>query len=622
MKPSILLIIIVIMCGVPKLSAQQKSPQSLKDIYLDAEYFFVNEEYEEALFSYNTILKRGYSNNANINYRVGQCYLNVPGSKHLATAYLEKAVKNVSDKYVEGSLHEVKAPLEAWFYLGNAYRINNRLDKAIEAYEKYKSLIGSKAGVAYRLANKEIEACKNAAEMMQHPAYVYFMDLKAPINSPSKDFFPAVSGNDSVMVFNRSQKFYDAIMYSKRVNNKWSEPINITADIQSDGNQYVSSLSYDGTELFLRKEDSFEANIMVAHFENGKWSVSKPLNKNINTKFWEGNACVSKDGNTLYFSSNKSGGVGALDLYKSVKQKNGEWGPAENLGKTINTEFNEDEPILTENGKRLYFVSQGHKTMGGYDIFYSDLGEDGKWKEPVNLGFPINTTDDDLHFYPILNGKIAYQGLYSKEGLGNEDIFLLQLSSDFETKTMGNEENLVDSSTTVALKRIEVPQENVVRELPADVEKVLVKEDTAAVAVDNIVLHPIFFDFNSIVLNDNAKRDLNYMILVLQKYPEMDITLQGNTDAKGSDTYNKVLSENRAKAVRDYMIENGIDEKRLTIMGLAKGNFIAINQNDDGSDNPIGRKFNRRVDLKITNPPKNVVITELIKIPNELKVKH
>ena len=409
-------------------------------------------------------------------------------------------------------------------------------------------------------------------------------------------------------------------MYCTKVNNKWSDPVNITADIQSDGNQFVSSLLTDGTTLFLRKEDNFEANIMVSHFEDGKWGASKPMNKNVNSKFWEGNACISKDGNTLYFSSNKTGGVGAMDIYKSVKLKNGEWGPSENLGKLINTEFNEDEPVLTEDGKRLYFISQGHNTMAWYDIFYSDLGEDGKWKEPVNIGFPINSTDDDMHFYPIKNGKIAYQGLYSKTGMGSEDIFQLQLSSDYESKFLANEEVPKDSSAGKVLNRIEAPQENVVRELPADVEKALIKEDTTAVAAVDIILHAIFFDFNSAVLNDNA-RDLNYLINVLRNYPEMKLTFQGNTDSKGSDAYNLILSENRAKAARNFMVQSGIDADRLTIVGLGK---IILSQSTKMMTDPIilsEGNITGGSTCKIINAPNNVVITEQLKVPKELRIK-
>jgi tetratricopeptide (TPR) repeat protein len=468
MKRPLLLIWAFILVLMPV--GAQKTTQNLKQLFLDAEYFFLNEDYEEALYSYNTLYKRGNTDNANINYRIGQCYLNIPGEKNKAIEYLLKATSNVSSKYQEGIFKETKAPFDSWFFLGNAYRINNQLDKAIECYEQFKQRVGVKNSVAIKIADKEIRACDTAQMMMKSPVYLKTNNLGRPINTSSKDYFPVVSGDESIIVYNTALKFYQAVFFSKRVNNKWTTPLNVTAELQSDGDQYASSLAYDGTELYLRKEDNFEANLMVSKYENGKWAKSKPLNKNINTKFFEGNCSVSKDGLTLYFSSNRAGTIGAMDIYKSERKPNGDWGGAVNLGKPINSEFNEDAPCITEDGKRLYFVSQDHGTMGGYDIFYSDLGSDGRWKEPVNVGYPINTTDDNTFFYPIKNGKVAYIGVYAKEGFGKEDIMRIQLSE-------GNDELMAEQPVEEKKELLPPAQvKPIVRELPPDVEKVLTQE--------------------------------------------------------------------------------------------------------------------------------------------------
>ena len=621
MKQSLLIILAVILCSIKPLSAQQKTTQSMKDIFLDGEYFLANEDYEEALFAYNTILKKGYSENANINYRIGQCYLSVSGSKHQAPEFLEKAVRNVSKNYVEGSFRETKAPLEAWFFLGNAYRINNDFDKAIEAYKKYESLIVSKTDIGYKLAEKEIDACKLASEMMLKPVYSSYINLGAPINTSAKDFFPAVSGDESVMVYNTSQKFYDAIMFCKKVDNKWSTPVNITSEIQSDGNQYISFLSYDGNDLYLRQEDNFQANILISHYENGRWTPSKPLGKNINTKFWEGNACVSKDGQTIYFSSNKKGGSGAMDIYKASKLGTGDWGIPVNLGNVINTEFNEDAPVISENNKRLYFISQGHNTMGGYDIFYSDIDSAGQWKTPVNLGYPINTTDDNLHFYPSKDGKVAYQSFYSKEGLGHEDIFKVLLEPSAAEPTLAID-NLKEEGNTkeVVLQKIEAPKDNIIRELPADVEKALMNLDTTK-STESVVLHSVFFDFNSFELSEGSIKELNNVALVMKNTPELRIIFIGNTDSKGSYTYNLNLSKRRAEAVKKYVLSKGVTAANISINAIGKSNFIAINNNSDGSDNPDGRKFNRRVDVKIAKPLTKPIIIEKVQVPEKLQIK-
>ena len=147
---------------------------------------------------------------------------------------------------------------------------------------------------------------------------------------------------------------------------------------------------YDGTILYLYKTDNFDGNIYSAEYVNGNWTPIKKLNKNINTKFYESHAAISSDGKKLYFTSNRDGGYGGLDIYVSEKDASGDWGPAINLGNTINTPYNEDTPFITLNDSLLYFSSEGHNGMGGYDIFRSDKSEAG-WNAPENLGFPVNS---------------------------------------------------------------------------------------------------------------------------------------------------------------------------------------------------------------------------------------
>ena len=189
------------------------------------------------------------------------------------------------------------------------------------------------------------------------------------------------------------------------------------------------SLNRDGTELFLYKTDNYDGAIYSSKFVNGAWTPIKKLNKNINTKFYESHASISSDGKKLYFTSNREGGKGNLDIYVSERDATGDWGPAVNLGAAINTPFNEDNPFITENDSVLYFSSEGHSSMGGFDNFKSQKIE-SVWKTPVNIGYPINTTDDDKFFQPVNNGKNAYYSMttdYKKKeifyiGMGSTDV--------------------------------------------------------------------------------------------------------------------------------------------------------------------------------------------------------
>jgi len=213
------------------------------------------------------------------------------------------------------------------------------------------------------------------------------------------------------------------VMFSRLIDGKWSSPVNITPDLQVDGTIYVSCLSADGKTLLLSLGDSYNSDILSATFDGTKWSKAVKLNKNINTKYWESHASISDDGNWLVFSSDRPGGFGGLDIYVS-KKENGDWGPAINIGPEINTTLNEDSPFLINNSKTLFFSSQDHESIGGYDIMKSDKMSNGLWDKPKNLGYPVNTPDDNIFFMPVSGGKAGFISVYREgEGYGKQDIY-------------------------------------------------------------------------------------------------------------------------------------------------------------------------------------------------------
>ena len=435
---------------------------SEKETFEDAEYFFASEDYSEALSAYLRLYKRGFQDNANINYRIGICYLNSSTEKDKAASYLEKAVKNVSEKYNEGSIKETNAPFDAYLYLGNALRINMQLDQAIEAYQKFISLSPVKKEKAKKTnldkdwAKAQIESCKRAKTAILKPVRIKTVPLNKPINTSSANYDPVVTSNEDKLIYITHQKFYDAIYEVKKVKGIWSDPVNITPDIQSDGNQYPCFLSQDGKTLLLSKQENGNSDIYISHFEDNKWTPSEPLNKEINTKYWESHACISPDGKTLYFTSDRPQSKGGTDIFVSEIGKNNDWGPVKNIGNEINSEFNEESPFITEDGKTLYFSSQGHETLGGYDIFYSTKNDSGKWSKPVNLDYPINTTDDDLFFVPVKNGTYAYQALYLKKGAGDLDIVRMEIFSKDHPFKFGIQGNIADMVTKAKPDKISI----------------------------------------------------------------------------------------------------------------------------------------------------------------------
>lgn len=394
----------------------------------DAESWILFEDYREALPLYQELIGI-YPENSNFKYRIGQCYLNMPGEKEKAISFLEDAVKNINPEYREGSFRETGAPYDALYYLANAYRIDNRLDKAVSTYklfmEKLDPEIYDTTVVAF-----QIQSCLNAKDLMSSPVYIREDNLGNNINGSSSEYNAVVSDDETMMVFSKSLPFYDAILYSTRVNGMWTEPRNMNELLKIDRNIYPASLSGDGRVLYLYNSENYDGNIFTTTYSDGTWSPVTRLNDNINTKFWESHAVVSHDNKKLYFTSNRKGTLGGLDIYVSRRDSTGDWGPAVNLGPVINTIYNEETPFLSRDDRTLFFSSRGHLNMGGHDIFYSSLLDNGEWSVPMNAGYPLNTTDDDVFFVPLNQGHEGYFSKFSPSGFGRQDIYRLEIFSN------------------------------------------------------------------------------------------------------------------------------------------------------------------------------------------------
>jgi hypothetical protein len=389
-------------------AAFSQSSEEMKKIFEQAESYYIYEEYDLANQLYILL---DSPDNMNIKYKIGTCYLNISGEKEKSIPYLEEAVKTATYDSKTNSFKETKAPLDAYFFLGKAYMINNELEKALAIFQTFNKLATdtkSKGGMQnLEYIEQQIQACKNAIKYKANPVIFYKTALGNDFKLGSINDNAAVSYDGNTIVYTERRGLVNALFYSKKEFGKWMPQIEITAEIKAGEDCSSCSLNYDGTELFLYKTDNYDGAIYSSNFVNGAWSPIKKLNKNINTKYYESHASISADGKKLYFTSNRPGGQGNLDIYVSEKTASGDWGPGVNLGPSINTPYNEDTPFITENDSVLYFCSEGHSSMGGFDNFMSKRSGSG-WKDPVNLGFPINTTDDDKFFLPANNGKNAY----------------------------------------------------------------------------------------------------------------------------------------------------------------------------------------------------------------------
>ncbi|HQB36776.1 MAG TPA: hypothetical protein PLI41_04440, partial [Bacteroidales bacterium] len=306
------------------LSAQDDIVQ-LQEHFLEAEYFFLNEDYQDALPCYLQLYEK-IPDNGNIAYRIGACYLNITGRKNLAIDYLEKASKNLSAKIKEGSITEYSAPYDALYELGKAYLINYQFDNAKEAFMRYSETLLPDDRENIDFINQQIKSCDIAKDYISKPVSFTEENLGPLFNDDKSNFNPVISADGKTFAFMVALKFYDAIMLSKLVGNKWSPPVNITPELQTEGDIYISCLSSDGKILYLSKDDNYNSDIFTSTYDGTTWGQTVKLNKNINTRYWESHGFVTEDGEQLIFASDRPGGFGGLDLYLS-KKVNGDWGP-------------------------------------------------------------------------------------------------------------------------------------------------------------------------------------------------------------------------------------------------------------------------------------------------------
>ncbi|MBN2861764.1 MAG: PD40 domain-containing protein [Bacteroidales bacterium] len=404
-----------------------QSKKELKEIFTQAESYYLYEEYDLANQLY---LLLENPENLNIAYKIGTCYLNIPDEKEKAIPYLEAAVKSASFNAKPASFKETRAPLDAYFFLAKAYMINNELEKGLSTLRTFSKLAGEiddkgKKGIQnLEFIDQQIEAINNAIRFQGNPAMISRKLLGKEFSEGSMNENPAVSYDGNTLVYTERRGMVNIILFSKKIRGKWQTPIDITSQLNAGEDCSSCSLNHDGTKLFLYKTDNFDGNIYSSDYVNGSWTPIVKLNRNINTKYYESHASISSDNKRLYFTSNREGGTGGLDIYVSEKDASGDWGFPINLGTSVNTPYNEDNPFITADGSTLFFSSEGHNSMGGYDNFKSSFTSDG-WDTPQNLGFPVNTTDDNKFLQPFNNGMNAFYSM--KTDYKRRDIFYIGL---------------------------------------------------------------------------------------------------------------------------------------------------------------------------------------------------
>jgi hypothetical protein len=406
----------------PYLACSQNGDESItKADPKKAEEKMLAGDYEDALADFME-LHAADPQNEKYNYNIGVCYLNCNGNKAKAVPYLEKIT------------HDPKHDPNADYLLGRAYQYAQRFDDAVSMFTKY---VTNGKGKEENLkdAGNQIQYCINAKERVKFPLDVKFENLGKPVNSEYEDYYAFVPLDESFIIFNTKRPV--AANESKAVNGEYPNVIMISEvsqgqyqqakrlDLQLPKNSYaeVIGLSANGNTLLLNiTEQKKTGNIFISEKDaSGKFSKPVMLDKHINSPHEEIAASVSAEGDVIYFTSDRPGGMGGTDIYISRKTPQGQWGLPQNAGSQINTPQNEDFPNISPDGKTLYFSSTGHTSMGGYDIFKVTLNDNGAWENPKNLGYPVNTPMDDYNFRISKNERYGYISAIREEGMGDYD---------------------------------------------------------------------------------------------------------------------------------------------------------------------------------------------------------
>ncbi len=643
--------------------AVAQSPKKIRSLFNEAESILLyNEDYEQALPLYR-MLADMVPDNHNYQYKLGICYLNTPGKVENAIPWLKKSSLATTLNY-SYSYKETHAPVDVFFYIGSAYHILNKTDSAVYYYKKFlqQSSRSQNPEMFYnRFVRQQIKNCAHAREMEQQPVRVRKEKMPEVINAFHKNMYPVISGNEKVLVYTAFPGSNQSIMCSNRKKHDWTRPVNITGELNAGDDSRATALSYTGDTLFVYKEEGGEADLWVSYHHDTVWTPMKRLGRNINTKYWESSCCLSTDGKTLYFTSNREGGVGGLDIYLSHRNEDGRWGPAINLGNVINTPLLEDNPYLTKDGKTLYFASQGHYNMGGFDIFYSKQKKSGEWSRPINLGYPVNTTDENRYYFPVGTGDTSLISLFNTDGdsPGNWDIYKIHIISPEEVTSIELRGTIVfddgarhpDTSLTVTISdTTETKIQTIVKPdsqglykkqlLPGTYlltfqskkykparETVIIpkKYPQSFLAVethlkpretdegDIFFIRSVYFGLDTFSLNLEAREHLIQLATLLKEYPSLKFDIAGMTDTTGTKNHNQRLSVKRAHAVIDFLNSMGIQKKRFTLRGIGEIKIIPLG---NGKVTKIpSPALSRRVEIRLIRPDTSIKYKEEYFLP-------
>lgn len=444
---------------------------SFKELFDEAADWLYKEEYNKALPILLDMEKMD-EENWNTLSSIGYCYLQTTYDKAKAIPYFEKVLsdyKHLTVNYQVGNHKEKNAPVEVLYWIGKAYHFNYQFDEALEKYNEYVDILDPDNEEMLAEVKTDIRITRNAIAYQEHPVDVK-LNVFDIINTQYSEYRPKINGDETEMYFTSRRPFgenplldedglyYEDIYYSKKENEKWTAPIRVDGPINTESHDACLYVSPDGLSMIIYRtssDNNNEGGIYQSQLTEGKWTEPELMIAEVNSEYWETDANISADGNTLFYTSDKPGGQGGRDIWQMKKLPNGEWAKVQNLGYPVNSDLDEEAPYLHPDGKTLYFSSKSHSTMGGFDVYSSTLNEDGTWTEPQNLGYPINTTGDDVFYFPTNDGKRAYFSSYREGGKGKQDIYMIEIPS-YDLKTLAVYKGLAQYQDGKVIKDLDI----------------------------------------------------------------------------------------------------------------------------------------------------------------------
>lgn len=625
-----------------------------------------------------------------------------PGSSDLTTQskkaarYYQRALNALDTRYLDKAILELNEAInedpnfvEAYIVMGDTYGRMKNCSKAVEYYQKaneinaefYPSLVYLLAiqqmdcGM-YReaLPNFEksmhikgnnvnhmkmvqiyINRCEFAVNLMNSPVKFNPQNFGEYINSSWDEYLPTITADEETFIFTvrRPKDQYticagctheeDFYISQKDENGLWMPRRPLGKPVNTHYNEGAQSISPDGKYLVFtgcnRPDGQGSCDLYWSKKIGKIWTTPRNIGRPVNTSYWESQPSFAADGKTIYFTSNRAGGLGGTDIWKTTMIKEGVFTEPENIGTPINTQYNEVSPFIHSDGRTLYFSSDGHKGMGGKDLFLSRMDTLNNWTEPVNLGYPINTLDDEVNLIVNSKGNIAYYSSDKPGGFGGLDIYWFELDESirptsvtyFKGKVFEEltnkplEANIelinIHTGDTVTIIKSDAQTGEFLVCIPTDNEYSLnVNNENFLFYSDNfnltgiysktepfkkdiplksmrigevVVLKNVFFDTDKYDLKQESIIELNKVVNLLVQNKNIQIEIGGHTDNQGSREHNKTLSNNRAQSVFDYLVLKGIDKSRLSYKGYGMDVPIADNESFEG------RAINRRTEFKI-----------------------